>query len=74
MGKKILKVIQETQTGKNIQFQDTRNNNIMTANELIRRLENGNSAYNKDYCVKHDKNGNKYVSSKPDGKENNNLG
>lgn len=74
MGKKILKVTKETETGRNIQFQDTRNNRIMSDKELISRLESGTSAYNNEYCIKHDKFGNKYVSSKPDGNENNNLG
>ena len=46
----------------------------MTNQNLINRLEKGKSAYNGDYCVKLDKNGKKYVASKPDGKENNNLG
>lgn len=46
----------------------------MSNTELIKKLETGNSAYNDNYCVKHDKNGNKYIASKPDGKEKNNLG
>ena len=74
MAKSKLIVTKETNTGRNIEFQDTRNNRIMSDKELISRLETGNSSYNEDYCVKHDKNGNKYVSSKPDGNEKNNLG
>ena len=74
MEKAKLKVTKELKTGRNIEFQDTRNNNIMTDKELISRLEKGNSSYNEDYCVKHDKKGNKYVSSKPDGNKENNLG
>lgn len=74
MGKAKLKVIKETKTGKNIEFQDTRNNQTMSNKELIKRLETGKSVYNDDYCVKHDRNGNKYIASKPDGKEKNNLG
>ena len=74
MRKKIVKVTKESKTGRNLEFQDTRNNLKMTNQNLINRLEKGNSAYNGDYCVKHDKNGKKYVASKPDGKENNNLG
>lgn len=74
MEKAILKVTKETKTGKNIQFQDTRNNKKMSNTELIKKLETGKSVYNDNYCVKHDKNGNKYIASKPDGKEKNNLG
>ena len=74
MAKAKLIVTKESKTGRNIEFQDTRNNNILSNKDLIRRLEKGNSSYNEDYCVKHDKNGIKYVSSKPDGKKNNNLG
>ena len=74
MAKKVLKVTKETKTGKNIQFQDTRNNKIMSDKELISRLEKGTSAYNEGYSVKKDKNGQKYVASKPDGNEKNNLG
>lgn len=69
-----LRVTKESETGRNIQFQDTRNNRIMSDRDLISRLETGKSSYNDDYCVKHDKNGNKYVASKPDGNEKNNLG
>ena len=46
----------------------------MSDRELISRLKTGNSSYNEDYCVKHDKNGREYISSKPDGNEKNNLG
>lgn len=74
MEKQKLIVTKETKTGRNIEFQDTRNNQIMTIEELISRLENGKSSYNEDYCVKHDKNGKKYISSKPDRNKNNNLG
>lgn len=56
MRKKILKVTKESKTGRNLEFQDTRNNLKMTNQNLINRLEKGNSAYNGDYCVKHDKN------------------
>lgn len=74
MGKAKLKVTKETKTGRNVEFQDTRNNRIMSNKELISRLKTGNSVYNENYCVKHDKNGNEYISSKPDGNEKNNLG
>lgn len=68
-----LKVIKESKTGENLEFQNIGNNEKLTANELIKRLETGNSVYNETYYVKH-QDGKKYVVSKPDGKENNNLG
>ncbi len=74
MAKSKLIVTRETKTGRNVQFQDTRNNRIMSDKELISRLKTGSSSYNEDYCVKHDKNRKEYVSSKPDGNEKNNLG
>ncbi|MBR3882013.1 MAG: DUF3892 domain-containing protein [Clostridia bacterium] len=74
MEKPKLIVTKESATKRNIEFQDTRNNRKMTDKELISRLKTGNSSYNEDYCVKTDKNGKEYVSSKPDGKEKNNLG
>lgn len=73
MGKKILKVIEESDTGRNIEFQDTRNNHIMSDNELIGKLRTGNSTYNEDYFINYDKNGKPYVQSKPDGNKDNNL-
>ena len=74
MTKPKLIVTKETKTGRNIEFQDSRNNRIMSNRELIGRLKTGNSSYNEDYCLKHDKNGKEYISSKPDGNEKNNLG
>ena len=74
MAKKILEVTKETRTGRNIELHDTRNHKKIRIEELVNRLETGNSAYNADYCVKHDKNGVKYVASKPDGNDKNNLG
>lgn len=74
MEKAKLKVTKETKTGKNIEFKDTRNNQKMSNKELINRLQTGKSSYNDDYCVKHDKNGNKYIASKPDRSKKNNLG
>lgn len=74
MRKPKLIVTKETKTGRNIEFQDPRNNRKMTNKELISRLETGNSSYNEEYCIKHDKNGRKYVSSKPDENKENNLG
>ena len=67
-------VTKENSTGRNLVFQDTRNHQSITNTDLIRRLKKGNSAYNSDYYVNRDKNGKEYVASKPDGKEENNLG
>ena len=39
MRKKILKVTKESKTGRNLEFQDTRNNLKMTNQNLINRLE-----------------------------------
>ena len=74
MAKQKLIVTKESKTGRNIEFQDTRNNRIMSDRELISRLKTGNSSYNEDYCLKHDKNGKEYISSKSDGNVKNNLG
>lgn len=74
MAKRILVVTKETRTGRNIEFQDTRNHRKIKIGELINRLQTGNSVYNDDYCIKRDKNGKKYVASKPDGNDKNNLG
>ena len=61
MAKQKLIVTKESKTGRNIEFQDTRNNRIMSDRELISRLKTGNSSYNEDYCLKHDKNGKEYI-------------
>lgn len=73
MVKQKLKVTKESETGKNIQFQDTRNYRIMSNEELISRLKTGNLTYNQDYYVNRNKYGEEYVASKPDGNKNNNL-
>ncbi len=73
MAKGILKVTKESNTGRNLEFQNTGNNEKLTSNELVKRLETGNSAYNDGYYIKH-QNGQKYIVSKPDGNEKNNLG
>ena len=73
MAKGILKVTKESNSGKNLEFQNTGNNEKLTASELIKRLETGNSAYNDGYYIKH-QDGQKYIVSKPDGNEKNNLG
>ena len=42
---KMVKVIFETDSGRNKVFQDTRNNHIMTDKEFISRIKNENSVY-----------------------------
>lgn len=73
MAKGILKVTKESNTGRNLKFQNIGNNEKLTAKELVKRLETGNSAYNDGYYIKH-QNGQKYIISKPDGNDKNNLG
>lgn len=73
MAKEILKVTKESNSGRNLEFQNIRNNEKITARELIKRLETGKSAYNDGYYIKH-QDRKKYIVSKPDGKEKNNLG
>lgn len=73
MGKGKLKVTKESSSGENLEFKNTGNNESLTKVELIKRLETGNSAYNDGYYIKH-QDGKKYIVSKPDGKEKNNLG
>ena len=70
---KNLKVISESKTGLNLVFQNTGNNEIITKNELVSRLETGKSMYNNDYYIKH-QDGNKYIVSKPDNNKKDNLG
>lgn len=73
MRKRVLKVTKESKTGRNLEFKNVVNNEKLTATQLIKKLEKGNSVYNQGYYIKH-QDGRKYIVSKPDGKENNNLG
>lgn len=73
MRKGILKVTKESETGRNLEFQNIGNNEKLTATQLINRLETGKSVYNQGYYIKH-QDGEKYIVSKPDGNEKNNLG
>lgn len=72
MEKKV-KVTKETETGRNIEFQDTRNNHKMNLQEFVTKIESGKSAYSNDYYTRM-QNGKKTPVSKPDGKKSNNLG
>lgn len=73
MDKGILKVTKESDTGRNVEFQNIGNNEKLTDKELITRLETGNSVYNDRYYIKH-QNGEKFIVSKPDGNKKDNLG
>lgn len=53
MAKGKLKVTKESETGENLEFQNIGNNEKLTSNELIKRLETGNSVYNEGYYIKH---------------------
>ncbi|WP_319201905.1 DUF3892 domain-containing protein [uncultured Ilyobacter sp.] len=68
MGKKV-KVINESDTGRNQKFQDDKGK-TMTRNQFVREIERGNYS---DYHVR-EVNGVKTPCSNPDGKTNNNLG
>ena len=70
---KMVKVIEETDTGRNKVFQDTRNNHIMSDKEFISRIKNENSVYNNYYYVRKI-NGVETAVSKPDNSKKNNLG
>ena len=70
---KDLEVTLESSTGRNLTFRDIKTGYTVSADTLINSLENGHSKYNKDYVVK-ERNGVKYVASKPDGSGSNNLG
>lgn len=70
---KMVKVISETNSGRNKVFQDTRNNHIMTDKEFISRIKNENSAYHDNYYVRKI-NGIETAVSKPNGIKNDNLG
>ena len=69
---KIVKVIKETDSGRNILFQDTRNNRIMTDKDFISRIKNDNSVYSDYYYVRRI-NGVETAVSKPDNSKSNNL-
>lgn len=73
MDKGILKVTKESDTGRNIEFQNIGNNEKLTDKELIARLETGNSVYNDRYYIKH-QDDEKFIVSKPDKNKKDNLG
>ena len=65
-----VKVIKENDSGRNERFNDCTNGNEMTRNQFVKEIKKGN--YEEYYVRKI--NGLDTPVSKPDGKENNNLG
>ena len=65
--------IGETETGRNIMFQDIDNHHMMSRQEFVNRIKNPNSVYNNFYYVRKI-NGIDTPVSKPDGNKKNNLG
>lgn len=68
-GKRVV-VTNESDTGRNLTFQDKKTGEKMNRQEFVRQIENNNYP---DYYVR-EINGLKTPVSKPDGKKNNNLG
>ena len=69
---KLVKTIMENESGRNIMFQNTGNNEKMTRKQFVERIKDIKSVYHKDYVVKVI-NGIETPVSKPDGNINNNL-
>lgn len=69
MGEKV-NVIKESDTSRNIKFQDNSNGKIMNRPQFVREIKNGN--YDNYYVRKI--NGLATPVSKPDGNTRNNLG
>ena len=65
-----VKVIKENDSGRNERFKDCTNGNEMTRNQFVKEIKKGN--YEEYYVRKI--NALDTPVSKPDGKENNNLG
>ena len=70
MAGKRIKVVSESDSGRNQRFQDTRTGEQMGRSELVRKIEQGQ--YPK-YHIR-EINGLKTPVSNPDGSEGNNLG
>ncbi len=68
----VVKATKETNTGKNIMFQNTGNHEKMTLNQFVNRIESGMSVYSDRYYIKHDKSG-KTPVSKPNKSIKDNL-
>ena len=68
MARKV-KVIQESESGRNTKFQDTKSRRIMSRVQFVKEIEKNNY----DCYYVRNINGLKTPVSKPDGKKNNNL-
>ena len=68
---KKVKVISESDTGRNLMFQDIRNHHIMTRKEFVNRI-NSSSVYARDYYVRKI-NGVETPVSKPNNSIDDNL-
>ena len=67
---KSVKVIKESETGRNLQFENKNTGEKMSRTEFVKQIKNGNY---KGYYVKK-VNGIETPVSKPDDKKSNNLG
>ncbi|HUG39534.1 MAG TPA: hypothetical protein VMM12_03560 [Longimicrobiales bacterium] len=70
MAGKRIKVVEESGSGRNERFQDTRTREVLTRPELVRRIASGDYP---NYHVR-EVNGVKTPVSNPDQSEGNNLG
>ena len=69
---KNVKVLKESDTGRNILFQNISNHEIMTRTEFVSRIKSPTSSYHKDYMVKVI-NGIETPVSRPDKYTSNNI-
>ena len=70
MAGKRIRVVMESDSGRNQRFRDTRTGEQMSRSELVRRIEQGSYP---NYHIR-DINGVKTPVSNPDGSQGNNLG
>ena len=68
----IVKMINETNSGRNIEFQDLGNHHKMTRQEFVDRIKNPDSVYNANYYVRKI-NGIDTPVSKPNNNKKDNL-
>lgn len=66
-----LVVVEESKTGMNERFLDTKTNKTHSREVIIKKIEKG---HYDDYHIVTRTDGTKYPRSNPDGKNNNNLG
>ena len=72
MNQKILKAVQQTETGLNTQFVNTNSGRTISREQAITQIQNGNPIYG-GYHIVERSNGVKFIRSNPDSKECNNL-